>query len=99
MRNTTPLFIHIEPTDFYPNQVGPTKLSRMTSPRKTQNSIIIIFIRVLLTRLTMDVIPPESMMTKYNSNIPTEEEDISLGYISKIHLKYSSKLQYFNTLP
>ena len=40
IRIIAPLFINIEPTDFYPNQVGPTKLSRTTSPRKTQNNIL-----------------------------------------------------------
>ena len=40
IRITTPLLIHNELTDFYPNQVGPTKQSGSTSPRKTQNSIL-----------------------------------------------------------
>ena len=33
----------------------------------------IIFIRVLLTQLTIEALPHDSMTTKYNSNIPNEE--------------------------
>ena len=40
MRNTNPLFIHFMSTDFYPKQVGPTKLFQLTSLRKTQNNIL-----------------------------------------------------------
>ena len=40
IRTTSLIFIHNEPTDFYPNQVGPTKLFGTTSPRKTENNIL-----------------------------------------------------------
>ena len=40
MRNT-PLFILFLTLDFFPNQVGPNKLTEPNSPRKTQNNIIL----------------------------------------------------------
>ena len=41
MRNTPPLFILFLTLDFFPNQVGPNKLTGLTSPRKSQNNIIL----------------------------------------------------------
>ena len=81
MRNTAPLFIHIMSINFYPKQVGPTKLSRPTSPKQTQNSIFnfILFMGVLLTRLTMEALPHESMMTNYNIPSRRRKNNISLG--------------------
>ena len=75
MRNTSPLFIHFMSTDFYPKQFSPTKLSGTSSPRKTQNSLFyfISFIRVIMTRLTMEDLPHGYMMTNYNIKIPTKE--------------------------
>ena len=53
-----------------------------------------------MTRLTMEALPHDSMMTNYNSNIPGGGIIIApLGYISKIHLEYPLKLQYFKTSP
>ena len=41
MRSTPPLFILLLPLEFFPSQVGPNKLTGPTSPRKTQNNIIL----------------------------------------------------------
>ena len=72
MRNPSPLFIRFMSTNFYPNQVGPTKLKRSDSPRKTKKKYYITFIGVLLTQLTMESLPHDSMMKNYDSNTPPE---------------------------
>ena len=40
IKTTSPLFIHNDSIEFYPRQVGPTKLSGPTSPTKNQNNIL-----------------------------------------------------------
>ena len=40
IRTTAPLFIHNVSTNFCTRRVDPTKLSRMTSPRYTENNIL-----------------------------------------------------------
>ena len=66
---------------------------------KAEDTLKRSYVWVLLTRLTMKVIPHDSMMTKYNRNTPVGGIITSpLGYISKIHLEYHLKLQY-STLP
>ena len=76
MRNTTPLFILFLSLEFYPNKSAPTNLLGEFTQEDTKQYYI-IFKRVLFTRLTMQVIPHDSMMTKYNSNIPMEEQNFS----------------------
>ena len=57
---------------FFPNKSAPTNLLGQLHPR-SHKQYYIIFKRVLFTRLTMEVLPNDFMMTKYNSNIPMEE--------------------------
>ena len=72
MRSTSVLFILYLPLDFFPNKSAPTNLLGQLHPR-SHKQYYIIFKRVLFTRLTMEVLPNDFMMTKYNSNIPMEE--------------------------
>ena len=97
MRNT-PLFILFLSLEFVPNQVGPNKLTGLTSPRKTQNNIILysggfywpkLQCRFYLITLWW----PNTIVTSRRRN-----KTSPIDYISKIHLEYSLKLQYFNIL-
>ena len=97
-RRTTPLFILFLSTDFYPNQVGPTKLSGPNSPRESQNNILLYSLGCywpdLQWRLYLMTLRwPFTIITSRWRNRTSP-----LGYISKIHLEYPLKLQY-STLP
>ena len=96
MRNTPPLVILFLTLDFFPLQVSPNKLTGPTSPRKSQNSIILYsggFYWPDLQRrfYLMTLWWPNTIVTSRQRN-----KTSPLGYISKIHLEYSLKLQYFN---
>ena len=72
MRNTHPLFILFLPLDFFHDKLAPTNLLGQLHLGR-HKTYYTIFRRVLLTRLTMEVLTHDSMMTKYNSNISTNE--------------------------
>ena len=68
-----------------------------TSPGKTQNSIILYSLGYYWPDLQwslylMNIWWPNAVVTSRRRN-----KTSSLGYNSKIHLEYSSKLQYFNS--
>ena len=90
MRNTPPLFI------LFLTLIGANKLIGATSPRKSQNSIILYSERFYSPDLQwrfylMNLWLPNTIITSQERN-----KTSPIGYISKIHLEYSLKLQYFN---
>ena len=81
--------------DFYLNKSAPTNLLGQLHLGR-HKTYYTIFRRVLLTRLTMEVLPHDSMMTNIVVTSLRRNKTSPIGYISKIHLEYSSKLQFFN---
>ena len=83
-------------TWIWTEQVSPTKLTGLTSPRKTQNNIILYSLGYywpdLQWRLYLITLWWKNRIVTSRQRNKTSP----LWYISKIHLEYSSKLQYFN---
>ena len=82
-----------------PSQVNPNKLTGPTSPRKSQNNIILYSRGFYWPDLQwrfylMTLWWPNTIVTSRRRN-----KTSPIGYISKIHLEYSLKLQYFKPPP
>ena len=89
MRNTPPLFILFLTLDFFPNQVGPNKLTWSSSPRKSQNNIILYSRGFYWPHLQqrfyfMNLWWPNTIVTSRQRN-----KTSSIGYTNKIHLEFT----------
>ena len=73
-----PIYI-LQLGDLLPQQGRLLYLTTPTSPRETQKYILHLFFWGLLPRLTTEVLPRYSYMTKYNNDISEWKENISEG--------------------